>query len=180
MVCRQCGTEIADKALICYKCGTATTEAKHKPYVAPRRRATSTIVWAVIGVAVLVLLVLRKLTGSLWRSAFVAALFAWHPLHVESVAWVRRLGELLEPLEGTAPRFRTGRWRAPFRERALFGPLAEATFPNSQTVDEVAAVIAGVIDTRAGDVYTRAQGRQMVLDYFSATGVDASVLDDDL
>lgn len=56
MQCRQCGTEIADKALICYKCGTATTEAKHKPYVAPRSRSTSTIVWVVIAVAVLALL----------------------------------------------------------------------------------------------------------------------------
>ena len=32
--------------------------------------------------------VLLKLTGKLWRSACVALLFAWHPLHVESVAWV--------------------------------------------------------------------------------------------
>jgi hypothetical protein len=31
MVCRSCGTEIADKALICYRCGTATTEARFKP-----------------------------------------------------------------------------------------------------------------------------------------------------
>ena len=31
MKCRQCGTEIAEKALICYKCGTATTEAKYAP-----------------------------------------------------------------------------------------------------------------------------------------------------
>jgi protein O-mannosyl-transferase len=30
---------------------------------------------------------LTELTGATWRSAFVAALFAWHPLHVESVAW---------------------------------------------------------------------------------------------
>ena len=30
---------------------------------------------------------LNQLTGAIWRSAFVAALFAWHPLHVESVAW---------------------------------------------------------------------------------------------
>ena len=32
--------------------------------------------------------VLHKMTGNLWRSACVALLFAWHPLHVESVAWV--------------------------------------------------------------------------------------------
>lgn len=31
MKCRQCGIEIAEKALICYKCGTATTEAKYQP-----------------------------------------------------------------------------------------------------------------------------------------------------
>ena len=35
----------------------------------------------------LVFVFLRGATGALWRSAFVAALFAWHPLHVESVAW---------------------------------------------------------------------------------------------
>ena len=31
MQCRQCGTEIAEKALICFRCGTATTEAKFTP-----------------------------------------------------------------------------------------------------------------------------------------------------
>ena len=56
MQCRNCGTEIADKALICYRCGTATTEAKYRPYVKPKRRSTSTIVWIAIAVAVLVLL----------------------------------------------------------------------------------------------------------------------------
>ncbi len=37
--------------------------------------------------AVLLLLVLHAMTRALWRSAFVAAVFALHPLHVESVAW---------------------------------------------------------------------------------------------
>lgn len=31
MICRKCGTEIADKAIVCYRCGTATTEARFKP-----------------------------------------------------------------------------------------------------------------------------------------------------
>lgn len=39
--------------------------------------------------------VLREMTGALWPSAFVAALFAIHPLHVESVAWVAERKDVL-------------------------------------------------------------------------------------
>jgi tetratricopeptide (TPR) repeat protein len=45
--------------------------------------------------AVLLLLLLFRLTGALWPSAFVAALFAWHPLHVESVAWISERKDVL-------------------------------------------------------------------------------------
>jgi hypothetical protein len=45
--------------------------------------------------AVLIFLVLRRMTGAQWRSAFVAALFALHPLHVESVAWVAERKDVL-------------------------------------------------------------------------------------
>jgi tetratricopeptide (TPR) repeat protein len=37
--------------------------------------------------SLLLFLLLKEMTGAMWRSAFVAALFAWHPMHVESVAW---------------------------------------------------------------------------------------------
>ena len=47
---------------------------------------------------VLLFLLLKRLTGTLWPSAFVAALFAIHPLHVESVAWVSERKDVLSGL----------------------------------------------------------------------------------
>ena len=44
---------------------------------------------------VLVFLLFRRMTGAIWRSLLVAALFGWHPLRVESVAWVTERKDVL-------------------------------------------------------------------------------------
>jgi hypothetical protein len=55
MQCRNCSAEIADKALICYKCGTATTEAKYQPAPLPRASRRSGLLPTAIALALLVL-----------------------------------------------------------------------------------------------------------------------------
>ncbi len=50
--------------------------------------------------AILLFIFLRQTTGALWLSAFVAALFAWHPLRVESVAWIAERKDVLSTFFG--------------------------------------------------------------------------------
>ena len=61
MICKHCGTEIADKALICYKCGNATTEPRIKPpsegplFDRPRRSPVPVIIVVLIVLALILL-----------------------------------------------------------------------------------------------------------------------------
>jgi hypothetical protein len=63
MKCRQCGIDIADKALICYKCGAATTDPVFQPPSSPRRSRASFVVTFVA------LLILAAVAVVLARSA---------------------------------------------------------------------------------------------------------------
>ncbi len=57
MKCRECGTEIADKALICFRCGASVDEPVTKPYVAKKTRRPL-IVYVVFAILVLIAIVL--------------------------------------------------------------------------------------------------------------------------
>jgi tetratricopeptide (TPR) repeat protein len=77
----------------------------------------------------LVLVFLRRTTGSRWRSAVVAGLFAWHPLHVESVAWASERKDTLS----------TCFWLLTLLAYVAYasadsGPLTPATSPRSGRV----------------------------------------------
>jgi hypothetical protein len=48
MTCRNCGTEIADKALICYRCGEATTAPRIAPPAAPHERGPVALIVAIL------------------------------------------------------------------------------------------------------------------------------------
>ena len=68
MKCRKCGTEIADKALICFRCGAATTDAVYRP-PAPRRSSTPLVV-SILALALLIIAALflgRVTTGEVPR-----------------------------------------------------------------------------------------------------------------
>jgi short-subunit dehydrogenase len=63
--------------------------------------------------------------------------------------------------------------RTEFGANARHGGPDSRQMPHSQSAEEVAAVIAGVIDSRRRDVYTVQGGRQRIADYYSAIGEDA-------
>ena len=60
MKCRECGTEIAEKALICFRCGASVQEAVHKPYAAPKK-TRPLIVYVIFAILVLLAVVFAML-----------------------------------------------------------------------------------------------------------------------
>ena len=54
MQCRNCGAVIADKALICYKCGTATTEPMYAPPAQVRRGSRAALITSLVALVLMV------------------------------------------------------------------------------------------------------------------------------
>jgi hypothetical protein len=83
MICKNCGTEIADRALICYRCGQATFEAQRKP-ASTGRRTRSLLVTVLLIMLVLASLVVGQFDqdqtvrlASWMVAALGAILLAW-------------------------------------------------------------------------------------------------------
>ena len=55
MKCRECGTDIAERALICFRCGASVEEPMTKPYVAKKTKRPLAV-YVVFGVLVLIAL----------------------------------------------------------------------------------------------------------------------------
>jgi protein O-mannosyl-transferase len=65
----------------------------------PHGHHAVSVVWHALN-AILVFVLFRRLTNAFWLSAFSASLFAWHPLRVESVAWIAERKDLLSGFFG--------------------------------------------------------------------------------
>jgi hypothetical protein len=76
MKCKNCGTEIADNALICYRCGEATTAPRIQPPPAPRRRGPMPVFVAMLVLIAVAAAVLPYLSPGPERMAGWAALVA--------------------------------------------------------------------------------------------------------
>lgn len=83
----------------------------------------------------------------------------WDP----AVDWVVRLRDILDDYAGSTPRYKSGQWRLPFRETALFTPLEERHFPHLQkgplqtALDRVASIsfVATLPEARRTEVLRR-------------------------
>jgi hypothetical protein len=78
MICKQCGTEIADKALVCYRCGRSTVDTPARPAPAAKPRSIVPAMAALIVLALGALFMAQAAGGEAprWVTWAVAALAA--------------------------------------------------------------------------------------------------------
>jgi len=86
MICRHCGTEIADKAIVCFRCGTATSDPKVTPPSAAPRRSRVPAGLALVVVVIAALFMSQAAAGEAprfvsWAVAGLAVIvLGWHLL----------------------------------------------------------------------------------------------------
>ena len=93
--------------------------------------------------SVLVFVVLRRMTGARWRSALVAAFFALHPLHVESVAWAAERKDVLSTFFFMLTLWAYARYAEGRRPKAEENPNSELRSPEPE-----AGVLWSVVSDR--------------------------------
>jgi tetratricopeptide (TPR) repeat protein len=118
----------------------------------------------------LVFLLFRRLTGAHWPSAVLAGLFGWHPLHVESVAWVAERKDVLSTLFflltlGAYRRYAQGRSSVESQE-----PKAESSRlafnPRLSTLDYCLALIFFVLGLMCKPMLVTLPFVLLLLDYW--------------
>ncbi|MHC4865215.1 MAG: tetratricopeptide repeat protein [Planctomycetota bacterium] len=120
--------------------------------------------------SVLVFLVFRQMTGALWRSGFLAAFFALHPLNVDSVAWVAERKNVLSTLFWLLTMWayvryahRVGAWR--YLLTLLFYALGLLAKPMLVTVPFVLLLLdywpLGRVGLGSGDAAANGAGQQL-------------------
>ncbi|MGI8671057.1 MAG: hypothetical protein ACR2LU_00455 [Luteitalea sp.] len=86
MICAQCGTDIADKALICFRCGNATFQARRAPAAPPARGRQLILVVALVILILAALFMGQVQTGTVpdWVRytviSLAAVVLAWRAL----------------------------------------------------------------------------------------------------
>src|SRR5581483_3615217 len=96
--------------------------------------------------SLLLFLVLRLMTGAFWRSAMVAGLFALHPLHVESVAWLAERKDVLSMLFWLLTMWAYAR-------HAKASPAQSRELKNQKTKRKAATPMPASGSTRGGTLY---------------------------
>jgi protein O-mannosyl-transferase len=127
------------------------------------------VLFHVVNTALLYALLLR-LTGFLWPSALVAALFAWHPLHVESVAWVSERKDVLSTCFGLLALLAYARYAQKQPRVESRGSKANAAapvlVPRPSTLDYSMALVCFALGLMAKPMLVTLPFVMLLLDYW--------------
>ena len=130
---------------------------------------------------VLLFLALHAMTGALWRSAFVAAVFAIHPLRVESVAWVAERKDVLSGLFFMLAlwmwaRYAQARSAAESREEPNAGKIILALAPGCWTFDYCLALVFFILGMLSKPMLVTLPFVLVLLDYWPLQRFNTSTL----